>query len=151
MKKQPKILQEPPSDYGGDAIPIQRSRRRHQARYPAGAGDIMAFPETDISLLFHTERSVIAKHLQNIFKTQELKKDSVCAFFAQTAADGKTYQVEHYNLDAILYFLVKNHPFVDGNKRIAAALFLCSWRRTASFTTPTVPGTLPTTPWSPSR
>jgi hypothetical protein len=32
----------------------------------------------------------------------ELRRDSVCAFFAHTAADGKTYQVEHYNLDAIL-------------------------------------------------
>jgi hypothetical protein len=31
-----------------------------------------------------------------------LRRDSVCAFFAHTAADGKTYQVEHYNLDAIL-------------------------------------------------
>lgn len=127
--------------------------------------------QKQISQLFVTERSVITKHINNIFKTNELPKDSVCAKFAHTAEDGKTYQTAFYSLDAIisvgyrvnsirgtqfriwatnvllqavmqtfdsrevypsleekaahlLYFLVKNHSFVDGNKRIAAALFL---------------------------
>ena len=52
--------------------------------------------------LFLTERSVITKHIHNILKSKELMEDSVCAFFAHTAADGKTYQVEYYNLDVIL-------------------------------------------------
>lgn len=52
--------------------------------------------------LFARERSVISKHLRNIFKDKELDPDSGCAIFAQTAADGKTYQVEAFNLDAIL-------------------------------------------------
>ena len=42
--------------------------------------------------LFDVDRSVVAKHLANIFKEEELNEDSVCAKFAQTADGGKTYQ-----------------------------------------------------------
>ncbi len=52
--------------------------------------------------LFSVERSVITKHLQNIFKDNELDSDSVCAIFAHTAADGKIYDTQFYNLDAII-------------------------------------------------
>jgi prophage maintenance system killer protein len=55
-----------------------------------------------IASLFETERSVITKHINNIFHTQELEKDSVCAKFALTADDGKTYQTQYYNLDVII-------------------------------------------------
>jgi hypothetical protein len=55
-----------------------------------------------ISLLFGVERSVITKHLKNIFKTNELTENSVCAKIAHTAADGKSYQTKFYNLDAII-------------------------------------------------
>jgi len=55
-----------------------------------------------ISNLFERDKSVISRHLKNIFKNRELDKNSVVAFFATTAADGKTYNVEHFNLDAIL-------------------------------------------------
>ena len=55
-----------------------------------------------IAELFGRDRSVIGKHIKNIFKDEELEKDSVVAFFALTAQDGKTYQVEHFNLDAII-------------------------------------------------
>jgi hypothetical protein len=48
------------------------------------------------------ERSVITKHLRNIFKEGELDKDAVCAKFAHTAADGKTYNTGFYNLDAVI-------------------------------------------------
>ena len=44
-----------------------------------------------IADLFNVDRSVITKHLRNIFETEELKENSVCANFAHTAADGKTY------------------------------------------------------------
>lgn len=57
---------------------------------------------TQIATVFDRDKSVISKHLKNIFKEEELIKNSVVAFFAITASDGKTYQVEHYNLDAIL-------------------------------------------------
>jgi prophage maintenance system killer protein len=52
--------------------------------------------------LFGRERSVITKHLRNVFKEGELDENSVCANFAHTAADGKTYQVKHYNLDVVI-------------------------------------------------
>jgi len=52
--------------------------------------------------LFGRDKSVISRHLLQIFKTEELDRKSVVANFATTAADGKTYQVEYYNLDAIL-------------------------------------------------
>lgn len=52
--------------------------------------------------LFDVDRSVISKHLRNIFDCGELEQNSVCAKFAQTAADGKNYQVLHYNLDAVI-------------------------------------------------
>ncbi|HJX63569.1 MAG TPA: virulence RhuM family protein [Polyangia bacterium] len=52
--------------------------------------------------LFGVDRSVITKHLRNIFKERELAEESVRALFAQTATDGKTYQTRYYNLDAII-------------------------------------------------
>ena len=55
-----------------------------------------------IAILFGVDRSVITKHLQNIFKDEELVKESVCAIFAHTAEDGKTYNTNFYNLDAII-------------------------------------------------
>lgn len=58
--------------------------------------------QKQMAKLFDTERSVITKHLRNIFGSGELDKDSVCAFFAHTAEDGKTYRTQFYNLDAII-------------------------------------------------
>ena len=52
--------------------------------------------------LFQRDRSVIGKHIRNIFKEGELVKDSVWAKFAYTADDGKKYQVDYYNLDVII-------------------------------------------------
>lgn len=58
--------------------------------------------QEQMSQLFGRERSVITKHLRNVFAEGELERESVCAKFAHTAADGKTYQVEYYNLDVII-------------------------------------------------
>jgi prophage maintenance system killer protein len=52
--------------------------------------------------LFGRDKSVISRHLKAIFASGELERDSVVAKNATTAADGKTYQVEYYNLDAII-------------------------------------------------
>ncbi|SFL41924.1 Uncharacterized conserved protein [Porphyromonadaceae bacterium KH3CP3RA] len=58
--------------------------------------------QAQIAILFDVDRSVVTKHLGNIFEEGELDKDSVCAKFAHTAEDGKTYQTQFYNLDAII-------------------------------------------------
>lgn len=58
--------------------------------------------QEQMALLFGRERSVVTKHLRNVFKEGELDEFSVCANFAHTASDGKTYQTKFFNLDAII-------------------------------------------------
>ena len=55
-----------------------------------------------MSQLFGVDRTVISKHLKNIFESSELQPDSVCAKFAHTAEDGKIYNTQFYNLDAVI-------------------------------------------------
>ncbi len=77
---------------------------------PSGATEISVKFEQDsvwlnlnqMAMLFGRDKSVISRHLKNIFKEEELDKNSVVAFFATTATDGKNYQVEYFNLDAII-------------------------------------------------
>ncbi len=64
-----------------------------------------------ISELFQRDKSVVSRHISNIFTEGELEKDSVVANYATTASDGKTYQVDYYNLDVIISvgYRVKSH------------------------------------------
>jgi len=55
-----------------------------------------------LSELFGVKIPAINKHLKNIFKTGELDKDSVISILETTAADGKNYRTQYYNLDAII-------------------------------------------------
>jgi hypothetical protein len=55
-----------------------------------------------IAKLFGVDRSVVTKHLKNVFNEGELLENSVCAKFAHTASDGKSYKTKFYNLDAII-------------------------------------------------
>lgn len=55
-----------------------------------------------ISTLFDCDRSVVTKHLGNVFESGELMEERVCAKFAHTAEDGKTYNTKFYSLDAII-------------------------------------------------
>lgn len=61
--------------------------------------------------LFQRNKSTISKHIKNIFTECELQRNSVVAKFATTASDGKTYQVDYYNLDVIISvgYRVKSH------------------------------------------
>ena len=52
--------------------------------------------------LFQRDKSVISRHITNVFNDGELERNSVVADFATTAADGKIYQVTYYNLDVII-------------------------------------------------
>ena len=65
-------------------------------------GETVWLTQEQIAQLFERERSVITKHIRNIFEEGELTAESVCAKFARTATDNKTYQVDHYNLDVII-------------------------------------------------
>jgi len=55
-----------------------------------------------IASIFGRDKSVISRHIRNIFKDEELIEKSVIAIFATTAKDGKSYQVKYFNLDLIL-------------------------------------------------
>ncbi len=80
--------------------------------YEAGDGELRLevrleresvwLPLTGIAQLFGRDKSVISRHVRNVFASGELERDSAVAKNATTAADGKTYQVEYFNLDAIL-------------------------------------------------
>ena len=52
--------------------------------------------------LFDKDRKTITRHIQNIYKDEELDEHSVCSFFEHTAKDGKKYTVQYYNLDMII-------------------------------------------------
>ena len=55
-----------------------------------------------IGQLFDVDRSVVTKHLKNIYESGELSEDATCANFAQVADNGKTYQYKFYSLSAII-------------------------------------------------
>jgi hypothetical protein len=61
--------------------------------------------------LFQRDKSVISRHIKNVFDEGELDRSAVVANFATTASDGKGYHVEHYNLDVIISvgYRVKSH------------------------------------------
>ena len=67
---------------------------------------------------FDRDKSTISRHIRNVFKEGELDRDSVVANFATTAADGKTYQVDYYNLDVIISvgYRVKSQHGVEFRK-----------------------------------
>lgn len=58
--------------------------------------------QDQMAKLFERERSVVTKHLRNVFREGELDELAVCAKYAHTAGDGKTYQAQIYNLDVII-------------------------------------------------
>ena len=64
--------------------------------------DTVWLTQKAIGQLFDIERSVVTKHLKKIFTDGELEENSTCAFFAQVADNGKTYQYKFYSLPAII-------------------------------------------------
>lgn len=55
--------------------------------------------QDQMATLFDRDKSVISRHLKNIFEEGELAENSVVANFATTATDGKSYDTNYYNLD----------------------------------------------------
>ena len=66
------------------------------------ANESVWLTQPQIAMLFGVQRPAITKHLRNIFKSGELEESSVSSILEHTATDGKTYQTQFYNLDAIL-------------------------------------------------
>ena len=58
--------------------------------------------QSQMAKLFGKDRKTITRHIQNIYKDEELEENSVCSFFEHTANDGKKYNVQYYNLDMII-------------------------------------------------
>lgn len=65
-------------------------------------GETVWLSLTQMAELFGRDKSVISRHLWGVFESGELHRKAVVAESATTAADGKTYQVEYFNLDAVL-------------------------------------------------
>ena len=74
-------------------------------------GETVWLTQSQMVELFQRDKSVISKHIKNVFAEGELNEKAVVAFFATTAADGKTYDVAYYNLDMIISvgYRVKSH------------------------------------------
>ena len=114
-------------------------------------GETVWLTQAQMAELFATSTDNISLHLKNIFADKELDEFSTTEEFSVVRQEGKRQvrrRLRHYNLDAIislgsltvfgtpayptietkaahlLYFVIKNHPFVDGNKRSGAFLFV---------------------------
>ena len=80
----------------------------YQSEEGKAAIDVILQDETvwvtqeQMTLLFNRDKSTISRHIKNLFEEGELDEKSVVAFFATTAADGKTYNVAYYNLDVVI-------------------------------------------------
>ena len=80
--------------------------------------DTLWLTQKTIAALFEKERSVITKHLKNLFREGELTESSVCANFTHTAEDGKNYTTKHYNLRTItaVGYRVNSHRAIEFRK-----------------------------------
>lgn len=58
--------------------------------------------QAQLAELFQKARTTITEHIRNVFEEGELQEDSVCRKFRHTAADGKNYETNYYNLDVII-------------------------------------------------
>jgi hypothetical protein len=85
-----------------NSISIYRSSDSVTTVYVKISAESVWLSLNQMSDLFDRDKSVISRHIRNVFKENELERNSVVAYFATTAADGKTYNVEYYNLDVII-------------------------------------------------
>ncbi|WP_294946314.1 RhuM family protein [Sulfurivirga sp.] len=82
-----------------DILIYEDDRRQIQVRL---ASETVWLNRQQMAQLFGRDVKTIGKHIANVFREGELEREAVVAKFATTAADGKTYQVEYYNLDVII-------------------------------------------------
>lgn len=65
-------------------------------------GESVWLTQAQLVELYHSSKANISEHIKHIFEDGELEQDQVVRNFRTTAADGKNYQVMHYNLDMII-------------------------------------------------
>ncbi len=81
--------------------------------------------QAQMAELFQTDRTSIVRHINNIYKVDELEKEATCVKNAQVQKEGKRVvkrTIPYFNLDVIIsvgYLVTKNYSFSNGNKRIA--------------------------------
>lgn len=94
-------------------------------------GETVWLPLNQMAEWFQRNKSVISKHIRNVFEEGELHRKSVVAKFATNASDGKTYQVEYFNLDVIISvgYRVKSQP---GRPRLNMAATFRTWGSSSS-------------------
>ncbi|MBU1110031.1 virulence RhuM family protein [Patescibacteria group bacterium] len=85
----------------GEIVIYQTAKKEVELRVRLGKETIW-LTQAQIALLFGIKRPAITKHLNNIFRSNELDKDSVCSILEHTATDGKVYKTQFYNLDTII-------------------------------------------------
>ena len=99
-----------PAPIGGEIILYQTEdgRTRIQCRFE---GETIWLTQKLMAELFQKDVRTINEHIQNVFAEGELPPDSVIRKFRITAADGKTYETQHYNLDVVISvgYRVKSH------------------------------------------
>lgn len=89
-------------DSGKGSIVIYRAKGGRAELEVKLEREMVWLTQKQIAQLFGTERPAITKHLNNIFKSGELKEKSVCSKMEHTAEDGKVYKTAFYSLDAII-------------------------------------------------
>lgn len=87
---------------GGDEILFYQSEDGKARVEVRMKGETVWLSLNQLAELFDRDKSVISRHIANLFEEGELRRASVVADFATTAADGKTYSVTHFNLDVII-------------------------------------------------
>ncbi len=91
-----------PKDYKKSQIIIYKSEDGQTKIDVRFDGDTVWLSQDKIAELFGVNRPAISKHINNIFEDEELSKKQVCSILERTAADGKKYKTNFYNLDLII-------------------------------------------------
>ena len=102
VRKQKNVVCEEPSAYQDGAIVLYRTPDGSMSLDVRLEKETLWLDAHQMARLFDRHRSVILRHIRNIYETSELDQTSTCAKNAQVAADGKLRQMDLYNLDMII-------------------------------------------------
>ena len=86
--------------------------------------ETLRLTQKSMSKLFDVNTQAITKHLKNIFEQWELEKDSVCSILEHTGTDGKNYNTQFYNLDAVISVWYRVNSIKATHFRIRATKIL---------------------------